>query len=83
MDFIGDYGQSNIRYCISGKQCYTKREAGEQLSNLRKHRTSSHIGRGSDKPKRSYYCTECGYYHVTHYAQTKKSKGPLKEIYRF
>lgn len=81
-DFIGDFGQSKIKYCICGKQCYTKREAGEQLSRLKGHRTSSHIGRGNTKPKRSYYCNDCGYYHVTHYGMQKKKKGPLKEFYR-
>ena len=84
-DFIGDYGQSKIRYtngdiCMCGKICLTQREAGEQLNRLKGHRTSSHIGRGNDKPKRSYYCRDCGFYHVTHYGFQKK-KGPMKEIY--
>lgn len=82
MEFIGDFGQSKIRYCVSGKQCLTQREAGEQLARLRGHRTTSHIGKSKDKPKRSYYCNECGFYHLTHYAQQKR-KGPMKDIYRY
>lgn len=69
-EIIGDFGQSNI--CrATGKIMLTKREAGEQLGATRGHRTTSHIGRGTNKPKRSYYCNCCGYYHLTHLAQTK------------
>lgn len=69
-DFIGDYGQSKI--CPkSGKVMLTQREAGSQLNSLKGHRTSSHIGRGTNKPKRSYFCDFCGAYHVTHLAQAK------------
>lgn len=69
-EFIGDFGQTKV-CSATGKIMLTKREAGEQLSSLKGHRTTSHIGRGTNKPKRSYYCDCCGYYHVTHFAQTK------------
>mgnify|MGYP003291405048 CR=1 FL=1 len=70
---IGDYGQERI--CrATGKIMLSKREAGNQLNNLKGHRTSSHIGRGTNKPKRSYFCKDCGAYHVTHYAQAQKKK---------
>ena len=71
-DVIGDYGQKKI--CQrSGKVMLTQREAGVQLNSMKKHRTSSHICRGTDKPKRSYYCEYCGMYHVTHLAQAKST----------
>ena len=70
MELIGDYGQKKI--CQrSGKVMLTKREAGSQLNSLKGHRTSSHIGRGTNKPKRAYFCDYCGMYHVTHLAQSK------------
>lgn len=79
-NLIGDYRRPICR--ATGKVIYTRTEAGALLNSLSKHRTSSHIGKGGNKPKRSYFCKVCGGYHVTHFNKTFKEKKPLKEIYR-
>lgn len=54
------------RFCeISGKRCYNEREAGNILNSLKHHRNSDHLGRNKDLPRRKYYCTDCGCYHLT------------------
>ena len=62
---------------LTGKICYTEREAGSVINSCKRHvylgqgrsGKSSH-GNGSSKaiPRRKYYCKDCGFYHVTHLA---------------
>lgn len=81
-ELIGDFGQK--RFCkASGKVCLTKREAGEQLGSMKKHLTTSYVGKSNNKPKRSYYCKDCGSYHVTHLGQKQKAKKPLKIVNKY
>lgn len=44
----------------TGKQCYTQKAAGIVLRGAKNHKQ-----RGSVIPRRSYFCKECGYYHLT------------------
>ncbi len=59
----------------SGKICYTQREAGLVINGCKKHYYMGYHkwakgGHGNSKaiPRRKYFCSECGYYHVTHTA---------------
>ncbi len=47
-----------------GKICYTKREAGSIINSLKRHRNSTRLGRNKEFPRRKYFCTYCGYYHL-------------------
>lgn len=68
----------------TGKVCYTKREAGVVVNGTKKHVTTSHLYKGSARPKRSYFCSECGSYHTTHLRnETERGyrKKPMKTLY--
>ena len=68
----------------TGKVCYTKREAGLVVNGTKKHVTASHLYKGTARPKRSYFCSECGFYHTTHLRNTTERgyhKKPMKTIY--
>lgn len=56
-----------------GKICYTKREAGSIINSLKRHRNSTRLGRNKEFPRRKYFCTFCGYYHLTHIAVFNKN----------
>ena len=57
----------------SGKKCFTKREAGEQISYFKNTRFSWK-NRGKTIPQRYYFCDVCGYYHLTHLKTNKHHK---------
>lgn len=66
---------TNVKCEETGKVCYTEREAGEAISNFKRHiHAGSHHWIKADHsnskniPRRKYYCKDCGYYHVTHKA---------------
>ena len=54
---------------ISGKRCYTEKEAGQVLN--KKHHKS---GGAKTIPKRKYFCHECGCWHLTHFATCKRER---------
>lgn len=66
---------NNVTCEMTGKVCYTEREAGVVINNSKRH---VHVGchrwikadRGNSKniPRRKYFCKDCGFYHVTHLA---------------
>ena len=60
------YG-NDIRCYAEGKICFTEREAGIAINNARRHHYGNDDKRGKNIPKRKYFCTECGFYHLTHY----------------
>ena len=62
-----------------GKICYTKREAGSIINSLKRHRNSTRLGRNKEFPRRKYFCTYCGYYHLTHIAVFNKNSGSSKK----
>lgn len=51
---------------LSGKICYSRRDAGEILNKYKRHRGSDHCGRNKKRPIRSYFCRNCGCFHITH-----------------
>lgn len=52
------------RYCErSGKVCYTKADAGGAVNAAKRHKTSW----SKNIPKRYYWCSHCGFYHLTKY----------------
>ena len=57
-------------YCnVTGKVCYSQKEAGNVIRRLKRHR----IGITNKKiPMRTYYCKYCGTYHLTHFKQRKR-----------
>ena len=64
-----------IRCQDSGKVCLTVREAGMILNSFRHHRSGR--TRTGNRPRRKYWCSSCGYYHLTHLAffgEKKKQK---------
>ena len=63
----------DLRCENEGKICYTKREAGNALNGAKKCGC-----RAKNMPKRSYYCEECGCYHLTHYSFYKSNKAQRK-----
>lgn len=65
MEFIGNYTSGAT--CRCGKRCYTREDAQGSINSLKKHhRTSSHVGRGANVPKRAYHCDMCNMWHLTH-----------------
>lgn len=66
----------NAKKCeceVTGKICYSKREAGEIINRLRRHINGDNLGRNKTLPRRSYYCVYCGCFHLTHIPFLKKS----------
>ena len=66
---------TNVKCEETGKVCYTEREAGEAISNFKRHiHAGSHhwikgdYSNSKNIPRRKYYCQNCGYYHLTHLA---------------
>lgn len=57
---------------VSGKRCYSEREAGSIVNSCHRHRSSDHLGRNKDLPRRKYFCSDCGSYHLTHLAKYDK-----------
>lgn len=49
----------------TGKRCYNQREAGRILNLCKRHRSNDHLGRNKELPRRKYYCSDCGCYHLT------------------
>ncbi|MFA5658744.1 MAG: hypothetical protein WC900_05610 [Oscillospiraceae bacterium] len=66
----------------TGKICYSEREASEIINRL--HRGMTYINKDGRKakikysakniPKRKYFCTYCGTYHLTHLPYYKHYK---------
>ncbi len=69
-----DFGR-DLRCKSTGKICYTEREAGNALNGAKKG------GHANEIPKRKYYCSKCGCYHLTHYSFYKSDK-PQREFRR-
>lgn len=62
--------EKNIKWCPDcDKRCYSEREAGSILNSCKRHRNSDHCGRNKDLPRRKYWCSACGHYHLTHLPQ--------------
>lgn len=67
-NFDGSY----IRCNVSGKVCYSEKEAGSVINSCKKHyyssRQKTHKKTFSKKsiPQRKYYCKDCNYFHLTH-----------------
>ena len=55
----------DIRCKDSGKVCLTVREAGVILNRFRRHHGRTRTG---NRPYRKYWCSSCGFYHLTHLA---------------
>ncbi len=76
--------EKKIRCEITGKICYTKREANETLKGAKNHNN-----RSKKIPVRKYFCEECRCYHLTHYPfyesnkMQREFKQKIKEIIAF
>ena len=70
-----------------GKICYSSREAGEIINSSKRHHRSDHLGRSKKYPRRKYFCSDCGYYHVTsmkaEYSEVSKSGNWDEHYYNF
>lgn len=54
-------------YCeATNKICYTTKEAGAIINDCKKHSYKRWGNEPKNKPKRKYYCKDCGFFHVTH-----------------
>lgn len=65
------------RFCeTTGKICYSRREAGNILNYTKRNKFGRNI------PKRSFFCEECGTWHLTHmtWFGTKKGKKRISRI---
>lgn len=62
----------------TGKQCLSRRAAGELLNEIKKHKRTS--GR-KNIPKRKYLCEFCGCYHLTHAADEKSKRKRFRLVY--
>lgn len=51
----------------SKKLCLTIREAGEILNSFKHHQHNRRIKK-DQRPCRRYWCSSCGFYHLTHLA---------------
>lgn len=58
------------RCAVTGKICYSKKEAGNVMHYLKRKRNLPH--RGQNIPQRLYYCNDCGAYHLTHFKKRKR-----------
>lgn len=63
---IGVKEEKVYEYCkASGKRCYTQKDASATLNNIKsRHNRKIHNGK---VPRRSYFCSDCGFYHLTHF----------------
>ncbi len=59
---------------ITGKICYSKREAGEIKNQRERHLNGDNLGRNKTLPRRSYYCKYCGCFHLTHVPFFRKNE---------
>lgn len=65
----------NYNYCfVCGKVCYSQREAGNIINSLKRHQSNDHRGRAKELPRRMYFCSDCGCYHLTHLKKLKKTR---------
>lgn len=64
-------------FCSCGKRCYTQAEAGNVIRKLKGYRR---VSNRKTIPTRSYYCRECGMYHLTHYRKSRSNKGSRERI---
>lgn len=53
-------------YCSCGKICYSQKEAGNVIRRIKKKKRGI---KNKIIPMRTYYCKECGTYHLTHFKQ--------------
>lgn len=69
----------------SGKRCYSGKDANIVLSKAKGHKTKK-----KKIPTRKYYCSDCGYYHLTSkaysidhsdYRSSKKHKKYIKTLW--
>ena len=74
--------EKEIEYCtMTGKRCYSEREANVMLNNakngvwIRKNGRNIKVRSKSKQiPKRKYFCEYCGTYHLTHLPYWKEKK---------
>jgi len=58
--------EKNVMYCEEcEKRCYSKRDAGSILNSCKHHRSNDRLGRQKAIPRRMYWCTSSGHYHLT------------------
>lgn len=79
--FQEDFIYEEYELCsVSGKRCYSEREAGRIVNSCHRHRSNDHLGRNKNLPRRKYFCTDCGTWHLTHLAKyDKDSYGAARE----
>lgn len=59
------------RICeATGKICYTEKEAGIVMHYFKRKRNL--LFKRKFVPQRSYFCNDCGAYHLTHFKKKKK-----------
>jgi hypothetical protein len=58
------YSNGKQLFCKCGKRCYSEKEAGYHI-NLKNKRSRCRKSGTGNIPKRKYYCSECGYWHLT------------------
>lgn len=65
-------------YCeATGKRCYSKKDANNAIHAAKRKSAKKHI------PLRSYYCSVCGTYHLTHFTHyMQKSERTTKAWYK-
>lgn len=67
--FQEDFNYDGYELCpVSGKRCYSEREAGRIVNSCHRHRSNDHLDRNKDLPRRKYFCPDCGTWHLTHLA---------------
>lgn len=67
------YSSDNSLICMeTGKRCYSEREAGHILNSCRHHLKNDSLGRRKDIPRRKYWCSYCGHFHLTHLPYIEK-----------
>lgn len=52
----------------TGKRCYSKKDANNAMHAAKNHSHKKRI------PLRSYYCSYCGTYHLTHFSSYLQKK---------
>lgn len=60
---------------ISGKICYSKREAGCIINDIKRFKNA----RTKNVPKRFYKCKFCGNWHLTHFKRFETCKRTLQK----
>lgn len=63
-------------YCeTTHKICYSQKEANNIIASAKRWRRCK---KPKQIPQRSYYCENCGYYHLTHFRNLHTCKATLR-----